>query len=392
MIGHSRHRRVLALVITALVMRDGVPQEILAGVTATPACRFDLSLNEPVRVTLSHALDVFKLEKLTLPFDEVVVNSETPVPPGWLHVEIVKDATKGQVDQTGCLKHGMESKGEGPLDQFSVPGGCYVSGGLPNLLRCSAGAVNSFMTGSSASRPGSPALLYVLAHELVHFHQNRRGEFSGKIETVDLHKSKALKLQQLERNCAPALITKEEEADNLALTVLKKRLPDAPYKEPLFSAKGSMYWNIDRIRLAASEWDKLTGHQLGLSEVKVHRTFDPNRSIALPASATSVKSASQRFVCDVLKSSKGIIRYPARQSTHPSPEARLRKIADILGGSASQMSETGSAEAYQPIANLQEGVSPIFAFFDREFGIYIEKIHSEVCSAVNGGVTEAMCE
>ena len=56
------------------------------------------------------------------------------------------------------------------------------------------------------------------------------------------------------------------------------------------------------------------------------------------------------------------------------------------------MSEAGSAEAYQPIANLQAGVSPIFAFFDREFGIYIEEVYSEVCSVVNGGVKEAMCE
>lgn len=392
MIGPSRLRCVLVWMVTVLVMRDGFPQEIRADVTATPPCRFDVSLNEPVRVTLSHGMEVFKVEKLTLPFDQVAVNSETPVPPGWLHVEIVKDAAKGQVDQTGCQRNGKDSKGEGPLDQFSVQGGCYVSGGQPNLLRCSAGAVHSFMTGSSATRPGSPALLYVLAHELAHFHQNRRGEFSGKIETVDLHKPKALKLQQLERNCAPALITKEEEADNLALTVLRKRLPDAPYKEPLFSAKGSMYWNIDRIRLAASECDKLNGLRLELSDVKVHRTFDPNRNITLPASITLVKSASRRFVCDVLKSSKGIIRYPARQSTHPSPVARLRKIADILGGSAAEMSEAGSAEAYQPIANLQAGVSPIFAFFDREFGIYIEEVYSEVCSVVNGGVKEAMCE
>ena len=172
MIGPSRLRCVLVWMVTVLVMRDGFPQEIRADVTATPPCRFDVSLNEPVRVTLSHGMEVFKVEKLTLPFDQVAVNSETPVPPGWLHVEIVKDAAKGQVDQTGCQRNGKDSKGEGPLDQFSVQGGCYVSGGQPNLLRCSAGAVHSFMTGSSATRPGSPALLYVLAHELAHFHQN----------------------------------------------------------------------------------------------------------------------------------------------------------------------------------------------------------------------------
>ncbi|ULA70041.1 MAG: hypothetical protein LZF62_480240 [Nitrospira sp.] len=57
-----------------------------------------------------------------------------------------------------------------------------------------------------------------------------------------------------------------------------------------------------------------------------------------------------------------------------------------------EMSDSGGLQDYQPIARLQEGVSPIFAFIDREFGIYVDNVHREVCSAVNGGVTEAMCK
>lgn len=382
---------VLRAVVVALVI-EGLPLGYSAEAVTTPPCRFDSSLEEPVRLALNHALEAFKYEKISLPFTQGVVNSDKPVPPGWVGIEVVKDATQNEVNSKGCPKDGTPNGGPAPVDQISVRGGCYVSSAVPNLIRCSAEALTAFRAGTSEVRPESPALLYVLAHELAHLHQNRQGEFSGRIETIDLQKPIAARLQQLERNCAPALITKEEEADNIALQVLKQRLLAPPYRESVFSAQGSMYWNIDRIRLAANKWDRIKQGQLGQETESVHQTFDPSKIGTLPATAKVVRSASRRFLCDVLKPAKRSIRYPVRQSTHPSAEARLRKIADVLSGSASGLPDSDGSQIFQPIAHLQENVSPIFAFMDREFGIYVDKVHGAVCSAVNAGATEDMCK
>ncbi|MDR4469070.1 MAG: DUF4157 domain-containing protein [Nitrospira sp.] len=370
---------------------EGLPLEHSAEAAPTPSCRFDSSLKEPVRVALDHALEAFKLEKISLRFSQGVVNSDKAIPPGWVAIEVVKDATLDDVDSKGCHKSEPPQVGQGSMDQISVRGGCYVSGEIPNLIRCSSTAVEAFRAGTSDMRPESPALLYVLAHELAHLYQNRRGEFSGKIETIDLQKSKVMRLQQLEQSCAPGLITKEEEADDIALRILKRKLPAPPYRETVFSAKGSMYWNIDRIRLAANEWNRTNLAHLNQETVPVHDTFNPNKPISLPATPRQVKATSKRFLCDVLKPTKRSIRYPVRQSTHPSAEARLRKIADVLSASASGLSDSDGSQIFHPIAQLQESVSPIFAFIDREFGIYVDNVHSEICSAVNGELVEEIC-
>ncbi len=386
-----RIRRVLLCSIVVTLLIEGLPLGHSAEVAPTPSCRFDSSLKEPVRVALDHALEAFKLEKLSLQFAEGVVNSDKPIPPGWVGIEVVKDATQDEVDSKGCHKSEPPKVRQGSMDQVSVRGGCYVSGEMANLIRCSSEAVEAFRAGTSEKRPESPALLYVLAHELAHLHQNRRGEFSGRIETIDLQKPKAVRLQRLEQICAPGLITKEEEADDIALRILRRNLPAPPYRETVFSAKGSMYWNIDRIRLAANAWHRVNLARLNHETVPVHDTFNSNKHISLPATPKLVKSASKRFLCDVLKPAKRSIRYPVRQSTHPSAEARLRKIADVLSASASGLSDSDGSQMFHPIAQLQEGVSPIFAFIDREFGVYVDDVHGEICSAVNGGLVEEMC-
>ncbi len=383
--------KVLLCSVLVTLLIEGLPLRHSAEAARTPSCRFDASLKEPVRVALDHALEAFKLEKISLQFNQGVVNSDKGVPPGWVGIEVVKDATQDEVDPKGCHKSEPPEVRQGSMDQISVRGGCYVSGEVLHLIRCSSAAVEAFRAGTSEVRPDSPALLYVLAHELAHLHQNRRGEFSGRIETIDLHKPKAVRLQQLEQSCAPGLITKEEEADDIALRILKRLLPAPPYRETVFSAKGSMYWNIDRIRLAANEWNRVNLARLNQETVPVHDTFNPNKPISLPATPKLVKSASRRFLCDVLKPTKGSIRYPVRQSTHPSAEARLRKIADVLSASASGLSDSDGSQTFHSIAQLQEGVSPIFAFLDREFGAYAANVHGEICSAVNGGLVEQMC-
>lgn len=384
-------RRVLWCSVVVTLLIEGLPLGHSAEAAPTPSCRFDSSLKEPVRVALDHALEAFKLEKLSLQFTQGVVNSDKAVPPGWVGIEVVKDATQDEVDSKGCHESEPPKVRQGNMDQISVRGGCYVSGEVPNLIRCSAEAVEAFRAGTSEVRPESPALLYVLAHELAHLHQNRRGEFSGRIETIDLQKPKVVRLQQLEQSCAPGLITKEEEADDIALRILKRNLPAPPYREKVFSAKGSMYWNIDRIRLAANEWSRINLARLNHEAVPIHDTFNPNKHISLPATPRLVKSASKRFLCDVLKPAKRSIRYPVRQSTHPSAEARLRKIAEVLSASASGLPDSDGSQIFHPIAQLQEGVSPIFAFIDREFGVYVDNVHGEICSAVNGGLVEEMC-
>jgi hypothetical protein len=269
-----------------------------------------------------------------------------------------------------------------------VRGGCLVAA-LDNLeMRCSSDAIKIF--GSAGINQGQPhpALLYVLSHELAHVYQRRAGEYSAKLQRFNLSRDGKSKLKDLRDSCDPVITHKEEEADSIAIDALSRLLTLPPYREPVFSERGSMYWNIDRLALASESWQRAAVEREFVSQGRMHASFEPSE---FPTPPETVAKNAKRFVCEALTRSKGTLLYPVRSETHPPVDQRLRRIAEALQPVANRLPSTGAQKEFQALARLQQDLGPIFTHFYRETGVYMEGVQAEICTLVNAPDPQAAC-
>ncbi|TKB88262.1 MAG: hypothetical protein E8D43_00110 [Nitrospira sp.] len=353
----------------------------VANAQAPPSCRLDAEGGSAVATTVRLAMNAYKALGKQLPFDEVIVNpEEIPRAANSLIVYVVTDASIGAVGKDGCIVNRPALISGDEIDLISVRGGCSASAGKIEV-RCSSEAVQMF--GRQGDRPGlaNPALLYVLAHELGHILQRRPGEYAGRVEAIDLNQSQSAKLEALRESCEPGLTKAEEDADSLAVQVLAMLLPDPPYRETLFSPRGSVLWGADQLNLAANSWRKTSLEREFISLPKPHKSFVPTE---FPTPLRIVQANAKKFVCEVLTRKSGVINYPGRATSHPSLEVRIQRVAEALRSTAAGLPKTGAQQEYRSVAVLQEQLSDIFTFIYRENGAYLEAVQSEVCTRVNG--------
>jgi hypothetical protein len=352
-----------------------------------PACRLDNSLAPIVAETLGRAVAAYRAIGKELPIETISVNPAVPAAATKaLNVYVVQDAAQDRVSTQGCVK-GSLSKGE-PLDAISVRGGCVVVAVDRMEMRCSSSAVRLFTNVGQRSDRASAALLYVLAHELAHLQQRRLGEYAGRTERIELKLDAARKLQALREACDPASTKREEEADAMSVQVLAHLVAAPPYREPVLSERGSLYWNIDQLALASDAWQKAALETEFISQPKLHSSFVPTE---FPTPAPTVEKNARRFVCEVLKKRQGTVLYPGKSLTHPPLEQRRRRIAEVLRPIASRLPATGAQRDFEPIARLQQDVSPILTHFYRETGVYLEAVQASICTIVNAPAPEASC-
>lgn len=345
-----------------------------------PSCRLDEEGGKAVATTIRLAMKAYAALGKPLPFDEIIANPlPAPSTPKSLAIYVVADATTSAVDKNSCIiKKPAVVDGE-ELDHVSVRGGCVAAAGKMEV-RCSSDVVQMF--GKQGERPGlaNPALLYVLAHELGHILQRRPGEYAGRVEPIDLKQPQAAKLDILRESCEPGLTKAEEDADQLAVQVLAKLLPEPPYREPLFSAQGSVLWGVDQLNLAANSWRKAALEREFISQLEPHKSFVP---IEFPTPAPVVQANAKRFVCEVLTRKSGVINYPGRSTSHPPLEQRMQRVAEALRTLAAGLPKSDAQQEYRPIAVLQEQLSDVFTFIYRETGVYLEAVQGNICSRVN---------
>lgn len=353
---------------------------------AVPSCRMDDGYNEIVHETLSRAINAFAVFSKPLVFDAVAVNPRSDAAaPSTLRMYVVTDASKDSVIPEGCL---MPSSATAPfLDSIGVRGGCVAVAGERSELRCSSRAIQLFAGDSQTSVSADPALLYVLAHELAHLQQRRSGEFSGRVLTLELNQEQPKKVEALQRSCDPASTRREEEADAMALQVMEILLGDWPYRHPMLSERGSMYWAIDQMALAADAWQRVAIESED-TDPSLHESFVPAE---FPTPSEVIKARAQHFICDTLTMSSGALSYPAPASSHPPMEQRLRRIADALKPVADRLSSEFEDVDFQPVARLQNDLSPILTFIYRETGLHMESLQREICTIVNGSDPMAGC-
>lgn len=351
-----------------------------ASAQVPPTCRLDDEGGKVAASTIRLAMKAYTALGKPLPFNVVVANPKTaPSGAESLAVYVVTDASASSVGKDGCIFKKTTFVKSEELDAVSVRGGCVAVAGTMEV-KCSSEAVQIFA--KQGDRPGraNPALLYVLAHELGHILQRRPGEYAGRVEPIDLKQTQEAKLDTLKDSCDPGLLKAEEDADRLAVQVLVKLLPEPPYREPLFSAQGSVLWGVDQLNLAANNWRKVSLEREFISHPKPHKSFVP---IELPAPAPAVQANAKRFVCDVLTKNAGVIYYPGRAAIHPTLEVRMQRIAAALRPLAAQLPKTGAQQEYRSVAVLQEQISDIFTFMYQETGIYLEAVQSAICTRVN---------
>jgi len=320
-----------------------------------------------------------------LPFDSLVVNERPPQSSSrTLTAYVVADASAEGVRADGCPSRPL-AKGE-PLDKLSVRGGCVVVAEEKLELRCSSRAIALF--GHIGDRPGraNPALLYVLAHELGHVYQRQPGEYEGRAVRIDLSQPRVNKLQALQKSCDPASTKREDDADALAVQVMKRLLPKPPYREPLFSERGSLLWNVDQLVLAANAWQKASMELEFISRPTVHKTFVPTE---FPTSTATVNANARRFVCDVLGGTKGSVYHPLQSATHPSLDQRMGRVAEAMKPVAANLTNDTSRTQFESVARLQSQLSPIFSHIYQETGVYMEAVQASICTQVNAATPPA---
>ena len=376
----------LHCVITVLLLVTSVES---ASAQIPPNCRLDEEGGKAAATTLRLAMKAYDPLGKPLPFDEVIANPKVaPTTTKSLAIYVIEDATTNTIGKDGCLlKKPAIVKGE-ELDPISVRGGCVASAGKMEV-RCSSEAVQMF--GKQGERPGmeNPALLYVLAHEMGHILQRRPGEYAGRVELIDLKQSQAAKLEILRESCEPGQTKAEEDADQLAVQVLAKLLPEPPYREPLFSAQGSVLWGVDQLNLAANTWRKASLEREFISQPDPHKSFVP---IEFPTPEPVVQANAKKFVCEVLTRKSGVIKYPGRSTSHPPLELRMQRVAEALRPLAAELPKTGMQQEYRAVAILQEQLSDVFTFMYRETGIYLEAVQGSICSRVNSDKPTEGCQ
>lgn len=364
--------------VSVLVLISAVVRIAFAGSAPIPRCRLDDSRKDAVMDAITRARAAYEVIGKPLPFDRVRFNPESRVGDGrTLTVYVVMDANRDGVTPEGCAT-GLLRDDE-PLDSRSVRGGCVVVAGGGMEIRCSGSAVGLF-TG--------PSLLYLLSHELAHVYQRLGGQYAGNLQTIDLDRDQASKLRDLRDSCDPVVTRREEEADAMAVEVLQRLLQASPYRQPILSEQGSMLWNIDRLALASDAWRSRAAAREFISRATPHPAFVPTE---FPTPVKQVEANGRRFVCDVLTRRKGTLAYPSRSTSHPAVEQRLRKITEALKPVADRLPATGGERGFEPIARLQQDVSPILSHIYRETGVYLESVQDAICTMVNGPDPASEC-
>ena len=380
-----RASALAALLGTGLILSSPVLAE---GSPPPPSCRLDNAGAARVAEALTWAARAYAAIGQPLLYDKVESNPAQPKALAkTVNVYVVIDAARGQTSPQGCSTGPVLKDDE--LDAISVRGGCVVVAVDHMEIRCSSQSVRQFSDVGNKAGRANPALLYVLAHEVGHLYQRRVGEYSGRVETIDLKATQAVKLETLRSTCDPTSTKREEDADEMALKVLARLVPAPPYREPLFSEQGSVLWAADQLNLAANAWQQANIEREFMSQPKPHPSFVPTE---FPTPPATVEKNAKKFVCDVLTKSTGVANYPGRSLTHPSLEQRMRRVAEALKPVAAALPKTGAQQEYKPISVLQEQLSPIFSVIYKETGVYMEGLQSAICKRVNSEAPAAGCK
>jgi hypothetical protein len=252
----------------------------------------------------------------TLPISARDVQVNAPAPDG-LTFLLIRDGAVGHVDARGCLQTEAPAGPEGILDPLSVDQVCDALG---RRIRCSADGIASLRIDA---RPldMSPALLFLVAHELAHVALGHSGRFGEPLGALSLSLDRQTKLKVLGNQCRKDVdeLRKEIAADELAQSALAELLTEPPFLEPVAGRGGSLTFSAARIRHEAAALDRWGRRRVG-------------------APSDKVLSLGKGALCTVLRARTGGVALPPLGGAHPHGERRLANLSARLRGAAAKVS------------------------------------------------------
>ncbi|HEY0140820.1 MAG TPA: hypothetical protein VGF48_07985 [Thermoanaerobaculia bacterium] len=313
----------------------------------TPACRFDDSLAAEVRNAATLVLG-----------EPIAVNAQEAS--GTIRIEIVRDAACGKKTP----------------DQWTVAGGVCLANPETRTVRCSANALSALTTLDRRAKRASPALLYVIAHELAHLEQKKAGAFTGSMAMIALASSEEAKWRALRRVCEepPAGRELEEAADQAALKVLQRAADRKEYRDPLLSPRAAVYTITDRLRLAAHELAQFEGPSMP-RPAALEETFEPTPE--------SVARTARLLLCEIRNGKKGVLALPNVPGSHPDEPTRLFAIATVLRERARELPSKNDLPPelpdLQPVSDVVSSLGDITAVMHRQEKELYEQLWPHLC-------------
>ena len=315
----------------------------------TPECRLDNRLAHVVKQAIHHSIDAYKIEGLNIPFALLPINPRSEY--DGYRVELVLDARNEEVDAFGCIEESIGSTTIADKDRISVDGVCKIPFGKQTLLRCSVEAL-TIVQGQSDSDP-SPALLYVMAHEIAHFLEQDFGAFTSQNNVINLSQPNVDKFRAVEKGCVHKNeVSREREADRKAINVLSHWLSQSPYRNSILSERAAILQNLNILRLGADQIAKWAQENNPLDAKPTPFIFDANAEITLPANQQRIIWARNRFVCDLRTATKGTYAYPLLRRSHPSAEVRMQRVAERMTIAAKEASDIEKSQLFDLIPPL----------------------------------------
>ena len=274
-------------------------------------------------------------------------------------------------------------------DAISVKGVCNVSTQKHISLRCSSGALKILLGRYLPEGSASPSILYLLAHELGHLAMTEKGKFTSTGKALPLSADSKKKLKWLRQGCLDTSQSRhyqaEEEADRLAILVLKKSLGFSPYKENVLNRQNARIWGADLIRLNLSYLKQWDGFWASDANSRLQSVYDPD-SLPLPASEAYVSWAAKRFVCDLIAENEvGELLVPFHSLTHPPATARMSLVSKTLRKKQPTDSHDSASLSHanalglDPFAELMGQLGEVFSHIDQQYAEYHNELQKNIC-------------
>ncbi len=354
----------------------------------SPRCRRDETLREDVQGALTRILNALRRSRApvtwegggAVPFQSIAIN-DGGVDTGMLHVELVRDAARDAVDAEGCPRGEPASADSGERDERSVDALCQA---LPvagvGIIRCSAEGLAALTAEDRRRQRSSPALIYVLAHELSHLVHGDGRSFLPAAQVVDLAVPASAKWNVVTLGCDPrskrtaATLAYERRADEDAMKVLEDLvLADAAGDPPqdaavsIASASMSVWIAAESVQRWARRWE----HGAMLPRAIVEAPLAPDDAY--------VRWSVDRVLCDILTETHGYVIVPTFNGTHPSEPERLALISTGFARVAPRFHPVAGALP-DHVQEMTARLGGINAVVDQQQRAYYEAFGTTLCS------------
>lgn len=292
----------------------------------------------------------------------IVVNATTPPGDNEIAVEILPascpDAPRGHVC-AGAAQHAR--------------------------IRCAAEELDALVKGDQRAQRASPALLYLITHELGHIQQGVTGSFEGNVVVIDLAANEDSKMRRLRALCPKTdaetarLRRLEEDADAKALVALTRAADLDRYRDPQLSPQVAVDLFVERLRIAShalSEWESGQHPELAVPTALIVQTMEPTPE--------NLEQTSRRLLCQIRTAHAGKLAIPNAPDIHPNDPARLAAISVPLLAKArtlpgGPLAKPPEAPDTRQVEILVPTISTIGSMFDVKGQQFYDRLWTHLC-------------